>query len=215
MFVINYVISSNDCSTSFDNNVKSYCNDININSTHSCQYSNGKCNLKYKYCSSYKGNDEQICKSIIPSSRYYKCIMDGNKCTEVSKKCSDYDENGLYCSSLSAGTNQRCVLKDDECQAHYNKCENFQTDVNKAKCEANIPSNSLHKCVWEDDQCKEVSKDCNEFANKYTSYCDQLTTSDNTKKICISSEMDVKNNIKLVLSIMKMKVQKIKMTVYQ
>lgn len=184
LYIINYA-QSLDCSSNFESSVKSSCTNIYINSTHSCQYSNGQCNFNYKLCSSYKGNDETICKSIILSSEYNKCIMKGTTCTQVNKECDDYEE-GLICSSLSAGTNKRCRLIDNECKIHYDKCEDFKTDVDETKCEANIPSNSIHKCVWTEGQCKEVNKKCKEVTAS-TSYCNQLPTSDDTNKICISS----------------------------
>ena len=190
---------SDYCAEKFDSHVGYYCKNLYINSTHNCAYSNGKCDYNYISCTSYQGTDESICKNIILSNNYKKCILDEtneNKCTEVSKDCDDY-ESGLTCSSLNAGTGKRCVSNNDndhKCEAHYNLCANFRDGVDKIKCEANIPSDSSKKCEWDSTNniCKDVDKKCTDYTS-LTSYsvCRSLKTSDDTKKICISSSSGI------------------------
>ena len=182
---------SADCSERFDSKMKSHCENLYINSTHSCSYSNGICSFKYKTCSYYKGGDESICESIKPSSNYQKCKIKNSKCTEVYKECDEYDPNGsLSCTSLYGGSSlKHCVLQNQNCKAHYEKCEYFTTGVDKAKCEANIPSTDYHKCIWDsaNNLCKEVPKDCKDYSSTYFYSCNSLTPS-STDKICVSAE---------------------------
>ena len=190
---------SDYCAEKFDSHVGYYCKNLYINSTHNCAYSNGKCDYNYISCTSYQGTDESICKNIILSNNYKKCILDEtneNKCTEVSKDCDDY-ESGLTCSSLNAGTGKRCVSNNDndhKCEAHYNLCANFRDGVDKIKCEANIPSDSSKKCEWDSTNniCKDVDKKCTDYTS-LTPYrgCSTLKTSDDTKRICISSSSGI------------------------
>ena len=190
---------SDSCAEKFDSHVGYYCRNLYINSTHNCAYSNGKCDYNYISCTSYQGTDESICKNIILSNNYKKCILDEtneNKCTEVSKDCDDY-ESGLTCSSLNAGTGKRCVSNNDndhKCEAHYDLCADFRDGVDKIKCEANIPSDSSKKCEWDSTNniCKDVDKKCTDYTS-LTPHggCSSLKTSDDTKKICISSSSGI------------------------
>ena len=190
---------SDYCAQQFDSHVGYYCRNLYINSTHNCAYSNGKCDYNYISCTSYQGTDESICKNIILSNNYKKCIIDEtneNKCTEVSKDCDDY-ASGLTCSSLNAGTGKRCVSNNDndhKCEAHYDLCADFRDGVDKIKCEANIPSDSSKKCEWDSTNniCKDVDKKCTDYTSLTPySVCRSLKTSDDTKKICISSSSGI------------------------
>ena len=190
---------SDYCAEKFDSHVGYYCRNLYINSTHNCAYSNGKCDYNYISCTSYQGTDESTCKNIILSNNYKKCILDEtneNKCTEVSKDCDDY-ASGLTCSSLNAGTGKRCVSNNDndhKCEAHYDLCADFRDGVDKIKCEANIPSDSSKKCEWDSTNniCKDVDKKCTDYTS-LTPHggCSSLKTSDDTKKICISSSSGI------------------------
>ena len=190
---------SDYCAEKFDSHVGYYCKNLYINSTHNCAYSNGKCDYNYISCTSYQGTDESICKNIILSNNYKKCILDEtneNKCTEVSKDCDDY-ASGLTCSLLNAGTGKRCVSNNDndhKCEAHYDLCADFRDGVDKIKCEANIPSDSSKKCEWDSTNniCKDVDKKCTDYTS-LTPYrgCSTLKTSDDTKRICISSSSGI------------------------
>ena len=182
---------SADCSEKFESKLKSYCENLYINSTHSCFYSNGVCSFQYKSCSSYLGEDESICESIKLSNDYRKCKIKNKKCIEVYKECDEYDPNGsLYCPSLYAGDSQKyCLLQNQNCKAHYENCEDFTEGVDQAKCEANIPSKEYNKCIWDsvNSLCKEVPKDCKDYFSTYFSNCNLLTPS-STDKICVSDE---------------------------
>ena len=190
---------SDYCTEQFDSHVGYICGNLNINSTHNCAYSNGKCDYNYISCTSYQGTDESTCKNIILSNNYKKCILDEtneNKCTEVSKDCDDY-ASGLTCSSLNAGTGKRCVSNNDndhKCEAHYNLCANFRDGVDKIKCEANIPYDFSKKCEWDSTNniCKDVDKKCTDYTSLTPNGgCSTLKTSDDTKRICIASSSGI------------------------
>ena len=186
LFLTHFIISD-DCSTTFINRLKSECTNFFSNDTHTCEYSGGKCGFKYISCSSYEGQDESTCSSIKPSYPYKKCEIQGTKCTEVNKKCEDYEE-GLTCSYLSHENNQRCVFNEGKCTTYYNSC----TDAPIDKCTNNIPSNSAKKCEWDsaNSVCNEVDKKCNDYpdSNPSGEYCGNYQTSDSTKKVCFQKQ---------------------------
>ena len=188
IILINYTIS-NDCSDRFQSDLQSSCENHSINTTHGCAYLNGLCISTFRTCSSYTGEDKTKCESIILSDKSNKCIIRSNKCTEVKKICEEYDSSGdISCSSLYAGESQRCILINDVCQAHYEKCEDFTEGVDGTKCKANIPLEINNKCIWDNanNVCKEVRKECKDYFSTHYSNCEALSTSDQNK-ICISS----------------------------
>ena len=188
LLLLSKVESDDYCTTRFDSQVESYCTQLTINSTHNCKYLNGICDYNYVSCSSYSGKDETTCKSIKLSNSYKKCKIVSDACTEVDKDCDDYEE-GLTCSSFKAGDNKRCVLNsNNQCVPYYNLCSDFLTDVDKSKCEANIPFDTSKKCEWDGSACKDVDKKCNDYSQiYYYNSCSSLKTSDDTNKICMTA----------------------------
>ena len=186
LFLTNFILSD-DCSTNFINQLESECKRFFSNSTHTCEYSGGKCGFKYISCSSYEGQDESTCSSIKPSKLYKKCEIQGTQCTEVDKKCEDFEE-GLTCYSLSHENNQRCVFNEGKCTTYYNSC----TEAPRDKCNNNIPSNSAKKCEWDsaNSVCNEVDKKCNDYPDSIPSgeNCGNYQTSDSTKKVCFPKQ---------------------------
>ena len=179
LIYVNYAEASS-CSEKFEQYFKPICEGIQIDYTHICKFSNGQCIFKPYNCDLYEGKEESICNAIKLSNIYKKCTII-NKCSEVNKKCSDYDKQ-IPCESLYAGTNSRCILKNGECQTHYNNCESFTSNVDEIKCKRNIPSNNSQKCIWENNKCKEVKKVCEDYSEN----CGIQTISD-INKICIYS----------------------------
>ena len=111
-----------DCTSYFEPQMKSYCENYFTNTTHKCYYSGGKCQLGLLGCSSYKGEVESECLATIPTGHddntLYKCKIVGKACTDVLKECSDYEKGITSCESLSAGDNtKRCILNNDKCEA--------------------------------------------------------------------------------------------------
>ena len=186
ILLFNYALSST-CSSYFESQMKSTCESLTVNTTHSCAYSKGKCDFSFKSCSSYTGTDSKICSSIVLSNVNKKCEIQSNVCTEVYKTCDEYDSSlSMTCSYLSAGNNKKCRLNNNKCEAHYNKCADFTTGVDATKCQANIPSNTAHKCIWKNDACTEVDKECTDYTSIAYSSCSSLSTS-STDKVCVST----------------------------
>ena len=182
-------VGSDICTQRIASNLEDYCENQSINSTHSCSYSNGQCQLKYSTCTAYTGSDKTICESIFPSDSLKYCKLVGIKCTLFNKVCEDYDPEGKFnCDELSASDSQSCRLINQKCQAHYDKCEDFISEVNEEKCKANIPLNSKNKCIWVGGSniCKEVPKECKDYSSISYSNCASLLTSDENK-ICVTS----------------------------
>ena len=189
IFLAGYGESYFDCSTAFRLYNQFGCNHV-LNSTHKCFYYDNKCISNYLGCSYYKGQDEEICSSIILQKKWRKCIIKNGVCTEVQKSsCEEYDKRTDSCNSFYDSTNAKmCVLINDKCETHYKYCNNIE-GVNEEKCLANIPEDSNKKCTWKNNECLEIPRTCEEFANKTSDNCLSLTTSDEDK-ICINSSDD-------------------------
>jgi hypothetical protein len=212
LFIYQYLLitTADLCSTSFDLLKKNSClstKPYNAN-THKCIYSNSKCTAFYKSCSSYtvgegKKIDSQICSSITASDRYRKCKVnvESNICEEVYRECEDYIKNeGIECEDLQAGENQRCILFNGQCKAHYKKCE-YITGEEKGKCGTNIPdpteysTNKYSKCFWDttdssNPSCKPTDRTCSEYdtyKDLISISCKNLKPSDttDTNKKCL------------------------------
>ena len=181
-------IKSDICTKNYQLMLQTYCGH-SLNDTHQCRYYNDKCISTYRECSSYTGQDETICGSIILHDNYRKCIIKDNKCTEVKRSsCEEYIEGNKECSSFYDSSNKKyCTMINNKCQTHYKYCNEFETDVNEEKCIANIPKSIENKCIWKNSQCREVSRDCKEFAIKSGgAQCLYLKASDEDK-ICRNS----------------------------
>lgn len=194
LFIYQYflITTADECSTNFDRIKQTSCIAITpYNSdTHKCIYSNSKCTSIYKSCSSYtvgegKKIDSKICSSITATNIYRKCQVnvDSNTCEEVNKKCEDYIKNeGMNCEDLEAGVNQRCILFNGQCKAHYKKCE-YIKEEEKDKCGTNIPdpneysTNKYSKCFWDttdtsNQSCKPTERTCSEYDTYKEFYSD-------------------------------------------
>lgn len=184
------------CFATFESYAKFNCQISSPNITHFCVYSDGKCKSQSIIfgCKNYKGKDESICESAIPdiSDRFnYECKMVDGVCTEVLKKCNEYEINLSECSNLDAGgDNKRCIINNNKCESHYNNC-NFE-EANKESCEANIPLNTLHECVWENNTCQEKPKLCE--GNEYS--CLSFRVSDPENKECVNFNSECKEQYK-------------------
>ena len=130
IFLINYSFQQTSSCLYFPAYIKPICESLKYNSTHGCQYIEGQCVLKPS-CSSYTGNDANICKSIALLGPSKKCVMQNNICTEVLKPCEEYEQGKNLCESLDPGdsTTKRCLLYNGICKAHYKNCGDFITGV--------------------------------------------------------------------------------------
>lgn len=196
--ILNYCFAdiSDECSTQFEQALKSTCTNINTN----CKFSDfdQRC-ITIGSCGSGSGN-AGTCSSIIPSSyNEKKCQYSAtNGCEEVKKECKDYNKltdgniiTGDTCSSLSPGsaTGGRCALdNNDDCNIHYNDCTNSRLS-DYDKCTKNIPSDLARECTWVtgSSTCQSVKRKCDHYLKELATsqnYCGGLDLIDSAKK-CI------------------------------
>ena len=170
--------SDDPCFDFFQGYLEDQCEKLKYNDTYGCEYLNGNCIMKQS-CESYKGTDENTCKSIKPSDYSKKCVMKNNQCTEVTKSCSEYEKGKNECTSLDAGANKRCILQGDSCTAMENTCDLLGT--NQEYCEKIIPLDVSIRCVWSSGTCSSVKKKCNEVNSYYDSCSDLETSNENAR----------------------------------
>ena len=177
LVIISYYICNCDDCSGFEIIKKSSCESLSSSTAgHKCSYNNGVCSSVYNGCGGYSGSDETVCNYITSSNpAIYKCAIVGGSCTEKLKECDDY-KSGDNCEILSAGTNKRCILNNGKCEAHYNKCVDYTNDVDKEKCESNIPSNTFTECKW-DTTCNDeykTYKSCSEYTGGDRTTCSNI-----------------------------------------
>lgn len=186
-----YLINSY-CPQYFSAVLKSQCESLVINTTHSCTYLNGICTIKKSLCESYTGTSSDDCRAIKPKNILNKCAMVGGECKEVPKVCEDYISGIDTCSILQTddNTKKRCVLSGGKCLPHYKSCADFVTGVNEVLCNSNIPEDNTNtkKCRWDRDnnECTEATKQCKDYEFMAQDNCPLLGTSD-SNKVCFSS----------------------------
>lgn len=186
-----YLINSY-CPQYFAAVLKTQCESLVINATHSCTYLNGVCTTKKSQCESYTGTSEDECGSIKPKEILNKCAMVGSECKEVPKVCEDYISGIDTCSKLQTddNTKKRCVLSGGKCLAHYRSCIDFVEGVSETLCNMNIPEDTTNskKCKWDSDnnRCIVTDKQCKDYEYMAHDNCPELGTSD-SDKVCFSS----------------------------
>ena len=129
-----------------------------------------KCIETYKTCGDYKGDNEDICKSIIPTYEkdgFYnidnelKCSLINNTCVSTERYCSEYIfNNRKYCDYLKTkDENKICFDYKGKCIESYEFCEDYNQNVDKETCENIIPQ-SYHydKCVYDSENKKCISE---------------------------------------------------------
>ena len=173
-------------------------------------FEDGKCEAHSESCS---GLDQSKCDTNIPKDKSKICEWTSGtsgSCGETNRKCEKYQkfydkystgftagtgDDFIPCISLTAETDQRCVLKDDRktCEGHYSVCE--KANKNETTCKNNIPIDNTNYCQWKPgsngvaDSCETKDRLCNNFISftdnisSNVNSCLQLTASD-PLKIC-------------------------------
>ena len=182
------IISDSDfdkCKNDFQNILEKECSQlssIDSNSKTKCIFEGDSCKEIYKSCDAYAPENnfvDSTCTSIEASNYDKKCEVQTTngqkKCVEVYKTCSDGNKELSYCIYFRAAADKRCVLKDNECQEHYEDCEKLTPE---STCADNIGKGLTKKCKWDntDKKCLNADRTCEEglasFTDKYT-YEDQ------------------------------------------
>ena len=164
-----------------------------------CDYFSGYCKENYKYCSDYRGNnDNNKCTNIKPYDdsgnnidRAFKCkYTNGVGCEKISKACSEANGNPILCSLISPNIRDNnikyCFYDGTNCIEQYKACENItSTD---STCTDNIPQNYLTRhCKVDNGKC--ISKTtCEEFNNinyNYNKYlCENIPNCEYSSGVC-------------------------------
>lgn len=221
LFISPYFIicvdETDECNDYFETIKTTECQKFNPTNegTDMCSYddTNG-CRNVYKSCSLYTvGVGETInsetCTNIPATTRYEKCMVDGNECKEKNRLCKDYISGEDDCESLhvletgteSGSEDTRCVLVDSVCKAHYKDCTKVSTN-NGDQCINNIPEDQTTICVWkgETDGCKSQPKACSKYAELkklgFNVICNKLTPTNELNE-CV---LDGENCIEIVKS---------------
>ena len=167
------ICETDDCYTDFENVKKSSC--VNLlygNNTHTCTYSDNKCEVNYLHCTDYTGTDQDVCKKINPSDPLKKCKIVDNHCTEVYRICEDSKGESdcfeLKVDEKGSSTGQRCLYYQDKCKAYYDSCsdiKNANIENKETTCNNNIPMTVTSTCLWDQDDCKEQenSRVCSDY----------------------------------------------------
>ena len=170
-----------------------------------CDYFSGYCKENYKYCSDYRGNnDNNKCTNIKPYDdsgnnidRVFKCkYTNGVGCEKISKACSEANGNPILCSLISPNIRDNnikyCFYDGTNCIEQYKACENItSTD---STCTDNIPQNYLTRhCKVDNGKC--ISKTtCEEFNNinyNYNKYlCEDNCLVQNQYKLIETNELE-------------------------
>ena len=169
---------TDNCQSGFYNNLKSYCEDLSptdANAKTKCIYEDNKCIEEYSTCESYAPTSDfsdSVCK-LIPTSSTQKCVVKTEagrkKCVTENKDCNDGNNDLDNCINFDAGTDKRCVLINNKCEAHYEDCSRLTTEQT---CIANIGKGLTKKCKWVSGACTNGDRTCEEglasFTDKYT-----------------------------------------------
>ena len=140
-------------------------------------HSSGNCITNYKYCSDYRGTDEDICTIIKPYDELgnnidfgYKCVDDTSGCQKTPAECSDAGSNPILCEAYSEYIKDKdkkyCFFNGLDCKAHYKKCEDFE-DHDDMSCSDNVIQGfTTNVCGLDGGKCVQKS-DCSYFSTVY------------------------------------------------
>ena len=128
----------------------------------------GQCLRKKKECSEIE--DSSKCLEHLLDDNNKKCIFDNNKCKEVYKSCSDYNnianKNEEDCKAIilyyefgNIDYYHKCIYEDNNCKKVSKPCNDYVSGQNEDFCN-NIILNQYKKCVLKDNNCVEIYKDC-------------------------------------------------------
>ena len=153
-----------------------HCNLIKLtDEKKACVLWNNDCKETYKSCEDYDGENQNICESILPTYEKddiifieydVKCILKDNQCVATDRYCSDFIFPGESCLELKAkDENKICNFYGRKCFESYEKCEDYNQNVDKETCEKIIPGNYYTRCVYDNENRECISKalSCSSF----------------------------------------------------
>ena len=104
-------------------------------------------------------------------------------CSAERKLCTeDIPKYALYrCEERKTKNSEMvCIPDGEKCVESYGKCENYKTNVNKAKCESIKPYNDLGKnvCIYQNNLCVSQSWYVSE-QQKFKAQCESIKYREN------------------------------------
>ena len=142
----------------------------------------GECIENYKYCSDYRGNDDNnYCTRIKPYDASgndidygFRCRYDSDiGCYKSPVECIDAN-NEVECASFSDyiidKQKQHCVFIGNGCTAQYRQCEFVDLDKVDSKCSSNIIEGYIiNACtIGSNGKCEKAGNRCSSFKNPIT-----------------------------------------------
>ena len=132
---------------------------IPFDSTKLCYFNEeeNKCEERdiFNTCEDYKGNDKNICESIISKTTNSRCILEKDSiCKERDFYCSDTNIKYQCLTYAKArDPNKKCVYNNDgECLEEYKSCEDYYVIDGNNDCSSIHPYNGK-KCSYELNRC--------------------------------------------------------------
>jgi len=156
-------------------------------------------------CEDYKGDDKNICESIISKTTNMRCVLEKDStCKEKTFHCTDTDEV-LQCLYYAKATddNKRCVYDytNFKCLEVYKTCEAFNENYDTSTLTASAACTSLSLyngkyCVYENNRCSSRNKNCSQAINEYECKLIEKTgVSDPDKKVCYYDSAETSTSI--------------------
>ena len=145
-------------------------------------------------CEDYKGDDKNICESIISKTTNMRCVLEKDStCKERTFHCTDTVDE-LQCLYYAKATvdNKRCAYDktNSKCLEVYKTCEDFDENYETSASTASLACTSLSLyngkyCVYENNRCISKNKKCSQAINEYECKLIEKTgVSDPDKKVC-------------------------------
>ena len=168
-----------------------------------CDYVGG-CKEIFKYCSDYRGTNEDDCREIKPYlsniekiDELSRCEFEAGKCQKVPKYCSDADDNPILCNTISPfikdNSTKYCRYDKsiNKCLTDYKTCNDYK-ETNYAEYILLNPEDPSHsdEYTYEHRVFEDKKKNCEKIIPKdyEIGSCEyKLDTSDNMYK-CLPTD---------------------------
>ena len=155
---------------------------------------------KFTNCEDYKGNDKNICESIISKETNSRCILEKDSiCKERTFHCTDTDYK-YQCLTFAKASeyNKKCVYNENnnpKCFEVYKTCEDYLED-SPTTCSSIHPYNGK-KCYFESNRCRSKNATCSDALTEDECQLIAKTgVSDPDKKVCDYSSGSCQENYK-------------------
>ena len=126
-------------------------------------------------CEDYKGDDKNICESIISKTTNTRCVLEKDStCKERSLHCADTDDEFQCLFYAKANDDNKICAYDstkstnEKCFEVYKNCEDYMEnhDSSSSICTGLQLYNGKY-CVFENNKCRSRNKECKNAINEY------------------------------------------------